>query len=172
MPFSSYKFSEIWYNKCRNFSFFVLNTLHLEAVSCIKNQITGYGFILPFGGHLDENNRWVILRKSIDRKTIHEVYEKNFYNKETGDPALSTEIAFGPLYIQRKLSLTDRELVDQISENPYMQYFIGYKEYITEKPFDPRLLVTFRKRLTAEMMEEISEKMFPMEEEDNGNDDD
>lgn len=114
-----------------------------------------YDFILKFGGHLDENNRWMLLRKSIDWKVIHEVYEKNFDNKETGNPALLAEIAFGALYIQRKLS--DRELVEQISENPYMQYFIGYKEYITEKPFDPSLLVTFRKRLTAEMMEEISE---------------
>lgn len=90
--------------------------------------------------------------------------------EKTGNPALSAGIAFGALYIQRKLALTDRELVEQISENPYMQYFIGYKEYITEKPFDPSLLVNFRKRLTAEMMEEISEMMF-LEEEDDGNDD-
>lgn len=129
-----------------------------------------YDFILPFGGHLDENNRWVVLRRSIDWKIIHEVYEKNFDNKNTGNVALSAEIAFGSLYIQRKLSLTDRELVDQISGNPYMQYFIGLKEFRTERPFDPSLLVTFRKRLTAEMMEEISETMFPVEEE--GGDDD
>ncbi|TGX98800.1 IS5 family transposase [Hominisplanchenecus murintestinalis] len=129
-----------------------------------------YDFILPFGGHLDENNRWVILRRSIDWKIIHEVYEKNFDNKNTGNVALSAEIAFGSLYIQRKLSLTDRELVDQISENPYMQYFIGLKEFRTERPFDPSLLVTFRKRLTAEMMEEISETMFLVEEEDDDDD--
>ena len=135
------------------------------------DQTDIYDFILPFGGHLDENNRWVILRRSINWKIIHEVYEKNFDNKDTGNVALSAEIAFGSLYIQRKLSLTDRELVDQISENPYMQYFIGFKEFSTEKPFDPSLLVTFRKRLTAEMIEEISETMFLVDEEeddDNG----
>lgn len=99
-------------------------------------QTAIYNFILLFGGHLDENNRWVILRKSIDWKVIHEVYEKNFDNKETGNPALSAEIAFGSLYIQRKLSHTDRELVEQISENPYMQYFIGFKEFRTERPFE------------------------------------
>lgn len=129
-----------------------------------------YDFILPFGGHLDENNRWVILRRSIDWEIIHEIYEKNFDNKDTGNVALSAEIAFGSLYIQRKLSLTDRELVDQISENPYMQYFIGFKEFSTEKPFDPSLLVTFRKRLTAEMIEEISETMFLVDEEDDDDD--
>lgn len=92
---------------------------------------------LPFGGHLDENIRWIILKRSIDWKVIHEVYEKNFGNKDTGNVALSAEIAFGSLYIQRRLSLTDRELIDQISEDPYMHFFISLKEFSTEKPSDP-----------------------------------
>ena len=131
-----------------------------------------YDFILPFGGHLDQDNRWVVLRNSIDWKVIHEIYEENFDNKKTGNEALSAEIAFGALYIQRKLSLTDRELVDQISENPYMQYFIGFKEFRAERPFDPSLLVAFRKRINGKMMEEISEKMFLVDEEENSTDDD
>lgn len=61
------------------------------------DQVDIYDFILPFGGHLDENNRWVVLKKSIDWKFIHEIYEKNFDNKETGNPALSAEIAFWSL---------------------------------------------------------------------------
>lgn len=136
------------------------------------SQLDIYDFILPFGGHLDKNNRWVILRNSIDWKVIDEVYEKNFDNQETGNEALPSDLAFGSLYIQRKLSLTDRELVEQISENPYMQYFIGFKEFTTEKPFDPSLLVTFRKRFTKGMMDEISEKMFLVEEEPSDDDDD
>ena len=139
----------------------IAKTLHLEVTLCITNQI-----ILPFGGHLDENNRWDILRRTINWKAIHEVYEKNFVNKDTGNPVLSAEIAFGLLYIQRKFSLTDRELVDQISENPYMQYFIAFKEFSTEKSFDPSLLVTYRKGFTIEMMEEISETIFLVEKED------
>lgn len=114
----------------------------------------------PIRGHLDKNNRWVVLRNAIDWKFIDEIYQKNFENHETGNEALPSDLAFGSLYIQRKLSLTDRELVGQISENPYMQYFIGFKEFTTEKPFDPSLLVTFRKRLTEEMINEISEKCF------------
>ena len=74
-------------------------------------------------------------------------YRRNFRNKASGQEAYSSAVAFGSIYIQRRLNLTDRELVEQIAENPYMQYFIGYKEYRSEKPFDPSLLVTFRKRL-------------------------
>ncbi|TGX98805.1 IS5 family transposase [Hominisplanchenecus murintestinalis] len=136
------------------------------------SQLNIYDFVLPFGGHLDKNNRWVILRDAIDWKIIDEIYQGNFKNHETGNEALPSDLAFGSLYIQRKLSLTDRELVEQISENPYMQYFIGFKEFTTEKPFDPSLMVAFRKRFPEEVMNKISEKMFLVEEEPSDDDDD
>lgn len=128
-----------------------------------KNQSDIYDFILPFGGHLKEDNRWVVLRGMIDWDMIDEEYSQNFRNKKTGQEAYSSQVAFGSLYIQRRLGFTDRELVEQIAENPYMQFFIGYKEYRNEKPFDPSLLVTFRKRLPDETMNRIIERMFIQE---------
>ncbi len=44
------------------------------------------------------------------------------------------------------MGLTDKETVEQIRENPYLQYFLGFKEYRNEKPFDPSLMVRFRQR--------------------------
>lgn len=123
-------------------------------------QLTIYDFILPFGGHLNKDNRWVMLRDQIDWAAIEEEYSRSFDGKDAGPDAYSSDIAFGSLYIQRKLGCTDRELVEQIAENPYMQYFLGFKEYINEKPFDPSLLVTFRKRLPEETISMIIEKMF------------
>ena len=94
----------------------------------------------------------------------------------TGQEAYPSSVAFGSLYIQRRLNLTDRELVEQIAENPYMQYFIGYKEYRSERPFDPSLLVTFRKRLPEEVMSRIIERSFiesaKKDNEDKSDDDD
>ena len=89
--------------------------------------MTIYDFILPFGGHLNKENRWVRLREAIDWESIEVEYIQQFENIESGQEAFSSDLAFGSLYIQRKLGLTDRELVDQIAENPYMQYFIGFK---------------------------------------------
>ena len=44
-----------------------------------------------------------------------------------------------------------------LQENPYLQYFCGYPGYDDEKlPFDPSLMVYFRKRLTPEVLGEIS----------------
>lgn len=137
-----------------------------------KNQSDIYDFILPFGGHLKEDNRWVKLRGMIDWDMIDEEYSRNFKNKTAGQEAYSSQVAFGSLYIQRWLGFTDRELVEQIAENPYMQYFIGYKEYRNEKPFDPSLLVTFRKRLPEETMNRIIERMFIQEADPNDKHDD
>ena len=47
---------------------------------------------------------------------------------------------------------SDEETALQIQENPYLQYFCGYPGYDDEKlPFDPSLMVYFRKRLTPEV---------------------
>ena len=139
-------------------------------------QTSIYDFILPFGGHLKEDNRWVQLRKHINWDIVDEEYQRNFKNKVTGQEAYPSSVAFGSLYIQRRLNLTDRELVEQIAENPYMQYFIGYKEYRSERPFDPSLLVTFRKRFPEEVMSRIIERSFiesaKKDNEDESDDDD
>lgn len=47
--------------------------------------------------------------------------------------------------------------MQQITENPYLQYFIGLEEYQLEPPFDPSLMVYFRKRLDKEILNKINE---------------
>ena len=43
----------------------------------------------------------------------------------TGNVAKPLRMALGSLIIQTKFQYSDRELVEQITENPYLQYFIG-----------------------------------------------
>lgn len=38
-------------------------------------------------------------------------------------------LALGSLIIQNRFQYSDRELVEQLSENPYLQYFIGLPGY-------------------------------------------
>ena len=93
---------------------------------------------------------------------IEERYAENFKGTK-GQEALPGRLAFGALYIQNRLTLTDEETVLQIQETPAMQYFCGYEFYTPEKPFDSSLMVHFRKRITAEIMKEISEEAFAAE---------
>ena len=65
-----------------------------------------------------------------------------------------------------------------IQEHAYFQYFCGYREYDDSKPpFDPSLMVYFRKRLTPEVLGEINEMIItkaqpPKQEKENDDDDD
>lgn len=56
-------------------------------------------------------------------------------------------MALGALIIKACLGLTDEELVEQIKESPYLQLFIGLEAFQYSAPFDPLMMVYFRKRL-------------------------
>ena len=56
-------------------------------------------------------------------------------------------MALSALIIKARLGLTDEELVEQIKENPYLQFFIGLKAFQDAPPFDPSMMVYLRKRL-------------------------
>lgn len=64
-----------------------------------------------------------------------------------GRPTKDARLVIGAVIIKHKLSLSDRETVAQIQENPYLQYFVGLPGYQMEAPFAPSLLVEIRKRM-------------------------
>ena len=117
---------------------------------------------IPFGVELRTDNRWVRLSGLMPWDEIEESYSQNFTAAD-GQEAKSGRLAFGALYIQNRLVITDEETLEQIRENPSMQYFCGFETYTTEKPFDASLMVHFRKRITPEMLKSISETAFARE---------
>lgn len=84
-------------------------------------------------------------------------------NPGNGRPALPVRVALGACIIKEKLKATDEETAEQIRENPYLQYFIGYEEYRDEQPFDPSMMVHFRKRLSGEILKEINDLIVERE---------
>jgi len=122
-------------------------------------------FYLPFGGHLYSDNRWVQLAKLIPWNEIEKKYEKNFAESGMGAEALSARVALGALIIKEKLKISDEETVEQIRENPYLQYFLGYQGYREEAPFEASMMVHFRKRFTLEDMAWIQELIAKSTEE-------
>jgi hypothetical protein len=77
-------------------------------------------------------------------------------------------MALGALIIKEKLGISDRETVEQIRENPYLQYFIGLKSYSNEAPFEASMLVHFRQRLEVDLVNKINLKMCQNKIEENG----
>ncbi len=114
-------------------------------------QLSIEEFYTPFGGKLDANNRWVLLRNLIPWMPLEGQYAPQFSAK-TGAPAKPFQMAFGALYIQQRLGVTDRETVQLITESPYLQFFIGLSAYQAMPPFDPSMMVHFRKRIGPDLI--------------------
>ena len=112
-------------------------------------------FDMVFGGSLKADNRWVTLAGLIPWKDVEEKYSKLFV-ANNGRPAIPVRVALGALIIKEKKNLSDEELVEDIRESPYLQYFLGYEGYKYEIPFDPSMMVHFRKRLSADILKEVN----------------
>lgn len=120
------------------------------------DQLTLDEFMLPFGGKLRKDNRWVRMAEIMPWDYVEEVYAQNM-SQETGRGAYSARIAFGSIFIKEHEKLTDVGTVNAIVENPYMQYFLGLKEFQDQPLFDPSMMVHFRKRFPVEVLAIINE---------------
>ena len=111
-----------------------------------------------FGGQLDEENRWIEMSKMIPWEEYEEEYAKNFTEKK-GAPAKSFRMALGALIIKEMLGISDRETVEQIKENSYLQYFIGMESYSSEAAFNASTMVHFRKKIGMELINKINKEI-------------
>ncbi len=122
-----------------------------------NGQISLADFKQPVGMNLKESNRWVKKAQTIPWPEIEKRCAALFTNRK-GNVAKPLRLALGACIIQAEYGYSDEETALQIQETPYLQYFCGYPGYDDEKlPFDPSLMVYFRKRLTLEVLGEINE---------------
>ena len=121
-----------------------------------NHQLSLSDFNQPLGMEMNAENRWVKKAAMIPWENIEDRYAELFPS-EVGMPAKPLQTALGSLLIQKEYGYSDRELVEQIKENPYYQYFIGRPGYEYKAPFVPSLLVEFRKRLNEDVLAEINE---------------
>jgi hypothetical protein len=119
---------------------------------CSSKQLTIAEFDWPFETALDKNNRWVKLSQCIPWDELAESYYQGF-SAERGCPLKDARLVIGAVIIKHKLTLSDVETVQQIQENPYLQYFVGLPGYQQEEPFAASLFVEIRKRMGSSVFE-------------------
>ena len=119
------------------------------------NQITIDQFCLPFNGKLDPKNRWVVLAGKMPWQKIDEYYNTKMSSEGRG--AYSSRLAFGSCLIKEYCNYSDEETVQAIAENPYLQYFVGFKEFLSQAPFDASMMVHFRKRFEVQFVAKVNE---------------
>jgi IS5 family transposase len=117
------------------------------------NQLELFEKTLPFGGKLDPNNRWIKLASQIDWQKFEITYAKTF--SHTGRPGINARIVIGALILKHKLAVSDDELTQQLTENPYLQFFIGLQGFQNESPFHSSTLSNVRERLGEREFDEF-----------------
>ncbi len=118
---------------------------------------------------LDPNNRWIKLSELVPWDLVEEKYATNFSVDTPGRPPKLARMAIGTLIIKESLGLSDEETVKMITENPYLQYFIGLDAFTNIPPMEASVLTLFRKRMTPDMLSEINDYIIDNpDHEDNG----
>jgi len=116
--------------------------------------------LFPFGGKLDENNRWLRIAELIPWEELEEEYAKHF--SDIGRPATDAQLVIGLLLLKHMTGLSDEGIVQDVLENPYMQAFCGYEKFVTEEILDPSTLTKMRERLGLEFFKELEAKTYKL----------
>jgi len=124
-----------------------------------QSQLSIQGFETPFDQQLDSSNRWVVLSEHIPWDKLANIYYHDM-RSDFGAPSLSARMVIGAVIIKHILNIDDREVVEQISENVYLQYFVGLSSFQTSAPFDASLMVSIRKRLGKDVMDQFNEQVL------------
>lgn len=130
-----------------------------------KTQTSFLDFNQPMGLHMNQDNRWIRMEDKIPWE-LFEVKYAVLFPSDTGNVAKPLRMALGSLIIQTRFRFPDRELVEQITENPYLQYFIGLPGYQDTPLFDTGTLVLLRKRITADMLNDANEYLLTHKDDD------
>lgn len=108
-------------------------------------QLSLEDFNQPKGLTMNPENRWVKKAALIPWSVLEDEYAALF-ESDKGNVAKPFRMAFGALLIQQTYGYSDEETVDQIQENPYLQFFVGLSGYQKQPPFEAFTMVHFRKR--------------------------
>jgi len=122
---------------------------------------TSYLFseLMPFGGELDEGNRWLKLAKLIPWDELEAAYAARFPSG-TGRPAADARLVCGLLVVKHKLCVSDEEVVQCLLESPYVQAFCGLESFATRGVLDPSLLSKKRRQLGPEFFRKFEDEVL------------
>jgi len=152
--------------KCKVFRQNPSKTLHFSPEispmykSKDRKTIPLFPELFPFGGKLDENNRWLRIADLIPWEELEDEYRQYFSDR--GRPATDAQLVIGLLLLKHMTGLSDEEVVLAVSENPYMQAFCGFREFVTDDILDPSTLSKMRERLGLEFFNELEKKTYKL----------
>jgi IS5 family transposase len=150
--------------KCKAFARTPSKTLQFpkELFSVYKSKdrktLSLFPELFPFGGQLNERNRWLRIGELIPWEELEDEYRKHF--SDVGRPAKDAQLVIGLLLLKHMTGLSDEAVVEEVLENPYMQAFCGFREFATEDILDSSTLTKMRERLGLEFFKALERKTY------------
>jgi len=123
-----------------------------------RKTIPLFSELFPFGGKLDSENRWFQIEKLIPWEPLESKYQSYFSDK--GRPVKDGRLIIGILLLKHMTGLSDDEIVKQVSENPYMQAFCGFENFVTVPLLNSSSLSKIRKRLGKKYFDELERDTY------------
>jgi transposase, IS5 family len=110
--------------------------------------------VKPINLGLNPTNRWVQLAHILPWSDLIEAFEKKI-NVLENSKEYNSRVVIGTLIIKEKLRISDEEAIQIISENPYMQYFLGLEFYTPEAMSSLLSLIEFSESVDKDVYNEL-----------------
>lgn len=94
----------------------------------------------------------------LSHKINGRIFEKEFtplYSSDNGHPDKPIQLIAGLLILKYLCNISDESIVEQWTENAYLQCFCGMQEFTSSFPYNASKLVHFRKRIGEKGIELI-----------------
>ena len=108
---------------------------------------------------LNYKNRWIQLGAHLPWDNLVKIFSLKF-NANLGAKSINPRIIIGSFIIKHKLNLSDEETLEIISENPYMQFFLGLRDFFSEQLFSATLFVEMRKKLGKDTFDKFTDELI------------
>jgi IS5 family transposase len=86
--------------------------------------------LMPFGGQIDQNNRWVKMAALAPWLEL-DIFYKSYFSPGKHLVLKPCRLITGLMIGKQLLGLSDRKIVEYFHENPYFQYFCGMDTFVT-----------------------------------------
>lgn len=114
--------------------------------------------LMPFGGQLAEDNRWLRIKGLIPWAELEREYANNFSWR--GRSGLDGRLVMGLLLLKHMSGLGDIEVVLALQENVYWQAFCGMERFETGRKLHPTALTKLRHKLGPKFMKAMEDKTY------------
>ncbi len=121
-----------------------------------QNQLSFKEFKTPFEKNLDPENKWIKLADELPWDDCAKIYLRSL-SATMGRPSLDARLAIGVLMIKHMKGISDRDAVEELSENLYLQYFVGFSSFQPRAAFDASLFVSLGERMGVEAFDEMND---------------